>query len=125
MARFGAKFSQGKATVIAPTFLIPKKDGTRRLIHDLRETNKHIDPPRFTLHGGRDTAETVRNSNWLAVLDLRHGCQQVAMELKARRFLGAMCGKDTVVSTVLPFGLNLPPYIFTRLTTWLTRQIRK
>ena len=117
-------FIKEEATVIAPTFLIPKKDGTMRLIHDLRETNEHIAPPRFTLHGARDAAETTRNSNWLAVLDLRHGYQQVAMDPSARRFLGAKLGEDTIVSTVLPFGLNLSPYIFTRLTNWLARQIR-
>lgn len=123
LMRDGA-FTIGEASVIAPTFLIPKKDGSMRLIHDLRETNKHINPPRFTLHGGRDAAQVTRNSEYLAVLDLKHGYQQVAMEPTARRFLGAMCGRDTVVSTVLPFGLNLSPYIFTRLTNWLAREIR-
>lgn len=104
--------------------MIPKKDGTMRLIHDLREANKHIAPPRFTLHGARDAAAVTRKSNWLTVLDLKHGYQQVAMEPGARKYLGAKLGEETIVSTVLPFGLNLSPYIFTRLTNWLARQIR-
>lgn len=124
LLRDGA-FARGEAAIIAPTFLIPKKDGTMRLIHDLRETNKHILPPRFTLHGARDAAAVTRNSSWLAVLDLKHGYQQVAMEPSARKFLGARLGEDTVVSTVLPFGLNLSPYVFTRLTGWLARQVRE
>lgn len=118
-------FIKGEATVVSPTFLIPKRDGTNRLIHDLRRVNKHIAPPHFTLHGAQEAGAVTRNSRWLAVLDLRHGYQQVAMEPSARRFLGAMCGDETVVSTVLPFGLNLSPYIFTRLTNWLAREIRK
>lgn len=118
-------FERGKAHVVAPTFLIPKKDGTNRLIHDLRITNKYLAPPRFTLHGAREAAQVTRNSRWLAVLDLRHGYQQVAMEPQARKFLGAKLGKETIVSTVLPFGLNLSPYVFTRLTGWLVREIRK
>lgn len=117
-------FVRGEAAVVAPTFLIPKKDGKVRLIHDLRETNKHIVPPRFTLHGARDAAAVTRKAKWLAVLDLKHGYQQVAMEPAARRFLGAKMGRETVVSTVLPFGLNLSPYVFTRLTNWLARQVR-
>lgn len=117
-------FVRGEAAVVAPTFLIPKKDGKVRLIHDLRETNKHIVPPRFTLHGARDAAAVTRKAKWLAVLDLKHGYQQVAMEPAARKFLGAKMGRETVVSTVLPFGLNLSPYVFTRLTNWLARQVR-
>lgn len=111
--------------MVAPTFLIPKKDGTNRLIHDLRVTNRHIAPPHFTLHGARDAGEVTRKSSWLAVLDLKHGYQQVAVEPAARRYLGAQLGDDTIVSTVLPFGLNLSPYVFTRLTGWLAREIRK
>lgn len=124
LVRSGA-FVEEEASVVAPTFLIPKKDGSMRLIHDLRETNKHIRPPRFTLRGGRDAAQVTRASNWLAVLDLKHGYQQVAMDPAARRYLGARCGDETLVSTVLPFGLNLSPYVFTRITSWLARQIRE
>lgn len=118
-------FIRGEATVVAPTFLIPKKDGSMRLIHDLRETNRHIAPPRFTLRGAREAASVTRNSSWLAVLDLKHGYQQVAVEPAARRYLGARRGEETLVSTVLPFGLNLSPYVFTRLTNWLARQVRE
>lgn len=118
-------FEKREARVVSPTFLIPKRDGGKRLIHDLRRVNKHIVPPRFTLRGAKDAASVTRNSNWLAALDLRHGYQQVAMDQQAREYLGAMLGKETIVSTVLPFGLNLSPYIFTRLTGWLAREIRR
>lgn len=124
LVRDGA-FRRGEAKVISPTFLIPKRDGTKRLIHDLREVNKSIAPPKFTLHGARDAGEVVRNSEWLAALDLRHGYQQVAMEPNASRYLGARMGQETIISTVLPFGLNLSPYVFTRLTGWLAREIRR
>ena len=56
---------------------------------------------------------------------MHHGYQQVAVDLKAREFLGAWAEGKEVVSTVLPFGLNLSPYIFTRFTTWVTRKIRE
>lgn len=110
---------------ISPTFIIPKRDGGTRLIHDLRHINKSIAPPKFTLRGAKDAASVVNESNWLVSLDLMHGYQQVAMHRKARQYLGAQWKDKTVVSTVLPFGLNLSPYIFTRITSWLARQIRE
>ena len=118
-------FIRGQARLVSPTFLIPKRDGSQRLIHDLRCLNKAIEPPSFTLHGARDAGQVTREANWLAVLDLRHGYQQVAMAEEARPFLGARLGSETVLARVLPFGLNLAPYVFTRLTGWLARVIRK
>ena len=110
---------------ISPTFLIPKRDGGKRLIHDLRSINTALIPPKFTLHGAQDAASVVRDSKWLVALDMRRGYQQVAMNINAGKYLGAQWGNKTVVSTVLPFGLSLSPYAFTRLTSWLARQLRK
>lgn len=118
-------FIRGEAKVVAPTFLIPKQDGTKRLIHDLRCVNRHLEPPHFTLRGAKEAGDVTRGSNWLAALDLRHGYQQVAMDPRAREYLGARMGDETVLSTVLPFGLSLSPYVFTRLTNWLAREVRR
>lgn len=118
-------FKEEETSFVSPTFLIPKRDGAFRLIHDLRGINRAITPPKFTLKGAKEAAAVVEDSNWLVSLDLKHGYQQVAMNERARKYLGAQWGNKTVVSTVLPFGLNLSPYVFTRLTSWLARQIRK
>lgn len=118
-------FSYQDTDFVSPTFIIPKKDGGRRVIHDLRAINTALRPPKFTLHGAREAASVVRESNWLVALDLKHGYQQVAMDLKARHYLGAVHGGRTVVSNVLPFGLNISPYVFTRITSWLAREMRK
>lgn len=56
---------------------------------------------------------------------MKRGYQQVAVSKRARKYLGAQWGSQTVASTVLPFGLNLSPYVFTRITSWLAREIRK
>ena len=98
---------------IALTFIIPKKGGGTRLIHDLRSINRCLAPPKFTLKGAKEAAAVVRESEWLVSLDMKHGYQQVAVSKKARKYLGAQCGDKTVASTVLPFGLNLSPYVFT------------
>lgn len=123
LVRAGA-FVPLEGALCSPTFLVPKKDGGQRLIHDLRGVNRCLAPPRFSLRGAKEAGEVVRASSWLAAIDLRHGYQQVAMALEARRFLGARLGGRTVAATVLPFGLSLSPYVFTRITNWLARLIR-
>lgn len=110
---------------VSPIFTIPKRDGGVRLIHDLREVNSHLQAPHFSLHGCKDAGNVVRNSEWLCALDLRRGYQQIFMSREARRFLGAEVDGRIVVSSVLPFGLSLSPYIFTRYTNWLAGLIRQ
>ena len=110
---------------ISPTFIIPKKSGGMGLIHDLRGINSSITPPRFTLKGAAEAADVTRKSEWLVALDLAQGYQQVAVAREARKYLGAMWGDRPVATTVLPFRLNLSPYIFTRITSFLARLVRK
>ena len=115
-----------EGALLSPVFVIPKKTGGVRLIHDLRQVNACLRPPAFTLRGAAEAAEVVHRSSWLVALDLRHGYQQVAMAPEARRYLGASLGNgQTVAATVLPFGLSLSPYVFTRLTGFLARLVRR
>lgn len=125
LVRRGAFIVSTQPALVSPVFCVPKKDGTKRLIHDLRQVNRHIAPPKFTLKGVKQAGEVVRQSRYLVALDLCKGYQQVAMAPEARRYLGAQFGGKTVVSTVLPFGLSISPYVFTRITEWLGRTIRR
>ncbi len=111
--------------IVSPVFLIPKRTGGMRLIHDLRGINAHLEAPHFSIHGCKDAAIVVRNNEWLCALDLKRGYQQVPMAKEARRYLGARVGDETVVSAVLPFGLSLSPYIFTHFTNWVAGMIRR
>ena len=107
---------------LSPVFSIPKSSGGTRVIHDLRGINSRLVPPHFTLRGIRDAAEVVRHSKYLCALDLRRGYQQVLMDPASRKYLGTKVGTKTLVSSVLPFGLNISPYVFTRLTGWASRK---
>ena len=117
--------TESEEVYISPIFSIPKKSGGTRLIHDLRLVNSHIKAPHFTLHGAKDAGNVVRNSKYICTLDLERGYQQIYMEEQARKYLGAKVGTRVVVSAVLPFGLSLSPYVFTRYTNWLAGLVRK
>ena len=53
----------GTDAIVSPTFVIPKRTGGLRSIHDLRSINAHLEAPHFSLHGARDASEVVRGSN--------------------------------------------------------------
>ena len=89
-------FIKRECKICSPTFLIPKKDGSMRLIHDLRQVNRALDAPRFTLRGAQEAADVVRASKVLVTLDLRKGYQQVMMSEEARQYLGARWNGATV-----------------------------
>lgn len=125
MVQCGAFTQTRECRVVSPVFCIPKRDGSWRLIHDLRQVNRCLAAPRFSLRGAKEASQVVRDSNWLVALDLKRGYQQVAMAPEARQYLGALWGNKVVTASVLPFGLSVSPYIFTRLTGWLARLIRK
>lgn len=112
-------------TFVSPVFLIPKRTGGIRMIHDLREINSHLRAPPFSLLRVKEVVEVVGESRLLCVLDLQRGYQQVYMEPGARIYLGAQAGGRMYVSAVLPFSLSLSPYVFTRLTKCVAGKLRE
>ena len=113
------------ATVTSPMFLLSKKDGTMRGIHDLRAVNRYLPKARFSLRGIRDSIRLIRECNWGATLDLKKGYYQVLMHPDARQYLGAEVGETIMVANVLPFGLSIAPHVFQTLTAFVGRLIRQ
>ena len=57
----------------APSFAIPKKDGTIRFISDFRQLNKSAKRKPFPLPHIRDMLHLVRNMRWATAVDLSMG----------------------------------------------------
>ena len=69
--------------------------------------NRSLATPKFTLKEFREAIRVAR----------RHNQRTMYLSME-------FAGK-AVVASVLPFGLNLSPYVFTRTTNFLVRIIRK
>lgn len=110
---------------MSPTFTISRKDEALRLIHSPRQVNQYLDVPKFTLRGVKKAVKVIRKPKVLVSLDLKKGYQRLAISEESRTFLEVIFGGREVASTVLPFGLSSSPYVFTRFTSWLEREIRK
>ena len=121
----GAYSVENGAIMTSPFFLLPKRDGSLRGIHDLREPNKYLPKPRFSLKGIQETIRVVRECRWGATLDLRRGYYQVLIKKEDRQYLGMEYGGRTLVANVLPFGLSIAPHVFQTLTGFVGRLIRQ
>jgi len=110
----------------SPLGVVPKKDGTWRIIMDLSSPhgssiNEFISKDDFTLHYATfDQALTLvarhgRNT-LLAKLDIKHAYRLCPVRLKDREFLGIHWQDKFYIDLRLPFVLRSSPFLFNRLT---------
>ena len=109
-----------------PLFSVAKK-GTdkRRVILDLSTLNKHVLCASFKM----TTVERVRlilpQGVWTVSLDLKEAYYHVPIHPNYRKFLGFRIGAQKYRFRALPFGLNIAPKVFTRLTNVVVARLRE
>jgi len=97
-------------------FVVPKKaKGEWRPILDLSTLNTHIQCPTFKM----DTAEKVRQAStrgqWATSLDLVDAYLHMPIAPTFRKYLRFVVGDKVYQYRVLPAGLNLAPWAWSRL----------
>lgn len=111
--------------VVSPIFVIPKKAaGEWRLIFDLRYVNKFLTPPRFKLESLSTAINAVTPNSWFTKTDLRSGYSHILVNETFRTYLGFSWRDQHYVYKVLPFGLSVSPWIFTKLLKPAIRLLR-
>ena len=86
----------------APSFIIPKKDGTVRFINDFRELNKRIRRKPFPIPIIQDMLLNLEGFQCATSLDLNMGCYHIELSPNSKR----LC------TLVFPFGkfeMQRPP----------------
>ena len=78
----------------APTFVIPKKDGSARFISDFRELNKRIKRKPYPIPNIQDMLLNLEGFKCATSLDLNMGYHQLELDERAKE----LC------TIVLPFG---------------------
>ena len=102
------------AKVVCPLDVVPKASGGFRLILDARYTNAFLPDIEFRLEDLRVVAQVVDPGDLLFSTDLEDAYLHFRIEESSRPYLCFRWRGITYTNNVLPFGLNLSPWIFTK-----------
>eukprot|EP01122_Echinamoeba_exundans_P007166 TRINITY_DN213_c0_g1_i6.p2 TRINITY_DN213_c0_g1~~TRINITY_DN213_c0_g1_i6.p2 ORF type:complete len:549 (+),score=20.96 TRINITY_DN213_c0_g1_i6:1731-3377(+) len=116
---------QARPYLVLPIGVVPKKGGKRRLIHNLRYLNKFLAARKFKYEDISTIAEIVQEGDWMTVLDVQDGFYHISIHPASRWLLGLEWQGRYFVWNVLPMGLSLSPWVFTKITRPILQYLRQ
>ena len=96
-------------------FLVPKPDGTYRLILNLKEFNQHVKYEHFKMENLQSATRMMQRDCFMASVDLKHAYYSVPVAPEFRKFLKFEWNGQLFSFTCLPNGLSCCPRFFTKL----------
>lgn len=103
--------------VLSNIFMVPKAGPKRfRLVVDMRGLNKTLPRRAAKQEGLREVLRLAGKGWWACSWDLASGYHQVRVRPDCQDLLGFTWEGKYYKFTVLPFGLSLSPWAFTRIT---------
>lgn len=94
--------------------VVPKKNGKKRLIIDMRFINGYIQAPKFQYEDLRVVLSYLEPGDWMTTMDLVDGFHHVMVNPDSQQLLGFQWEENFYMFRVLPFGMCLSPYAFTK-----------
>ena len=105
--------------------MTPKPDGSSRLILNLKNLNEFIEVFHFKLEDSRTAQNLMHPGCFLVTLDLKDAYYIVPITKNCRKYLRFIFLGELFEFTVLPFGLNCAPYVFTKIMKPVVSYLRK
>jgi ribonuclease HI len=100
---------------VSPIFTVPKKDGSLRMILNLKRFNLNVEYKHFKMDTLESAVNLMTPRCFMASVDLRHAYYTVAMDESDQRFLQFEYRGMLFQYTCLPMGFASSPRIFTKL----------
>jgi len=100
---------------ISPIFLVPKSDGTKRFILNLKKLNLLIPNSHFKMEDLRVARRLISIGTYLASIDLKDAYFHVPIHEDSKKLLRFKWDGILYEFNCLPFGLSTAPRIFTKL----------
>ena len=100
---------------LSHVFTVPKKDGSQRLVVNLRPLNHFVQKHHFKMEGAGMLRDLLQRNDWLVSIDLKDVYLSIQIAEKDRKFLRFLWKEQTYEFRCLPFGLSSAPRVFTKL----------
>ena len=100
---------------VSRIFTVPKKDGSRRLVVDLKPLNLFIRKQRFKMEGMGMLKSILQIGEWMISIDVKDAYLSVVIAEEHRRYLRFEWRNQLFEFRCLPFGLSSAPRTFTKL----------
>lgn len=106
-------------------FLVPKPDGSQRLILNLKSLNKFLQTQHFKLEDHKTVSSILQSNAFMATLDLKDAYFLIPILENHRKYLRFRFKGKLYQYNCMPFGLNCAPLIFTKLMKPVLAFLRK
>lgn len=120
---------KNKPKCVSPLSCVKKKQGTWRLITDLRSVNQGLKSAHFKNDDIRTVMQLLKENDQLITVDIKDGYHHLKVRSADRDYLGISFDGKFYRWCVLPFGLSLAPYYFCKwmrcVVTYLREQALK
>jgi hypothetical protein len=101
--------------IISNIFLTPKKDGTHRLILNLKAFNQVVEYHHFKMDSLQTIIQLMEKDCYMASIDIKDAYYSFPIRLSDRKFLCFKWAGHLYQFTCLPNGLSLAPRKFTKM----------
>ena len=100
---------------ISNIFIRPKKDGSYRLILNLKNLNQFVQYHHFKMENLKSAITLMSPNCYMASIDLKDAYYSVSIDTNHRKYLRFIWKNQLFQFTCLPNGLSSAPRIFTKL----------
>lgn len=106
-------------------FIRPKKDGTHRIILNLKRLNKSVTYRHFKMDTLKSVIALMTPNCYMASLDLKDAYYTVAVSEDSQKFLKFTWRNQAYGFTCIPNGLGPGPRVFTKIMKPIYARLRK
>lgn len=117
-----SRFSRGQ--FISNYFLVPKPDGSKRFILNLKPLNKWISNPHFKMEDIRTATKLLGPDIYMCHIDLKDAYFLLNVRKSSRKYLRFIFQEELYQFKCLPFGLCTSPYVFTKIMKPVIQYLR-
>lgn len=101
--------------VLSPIFLVNKRDGSKRMILNLKRLNTYLAYKHFKMEHLNQARDLIKKDCYLASIDLEKAYYSIPIHIEHRKYLRFNFDGKIYQYTCLPNGLASAPRIFTKI----------